>query len=241
MTPGPFNQPLDGMIQESVRKMTADERESIRSAMRPRPARGRQSMLRSIETETWITAGVGLLTGVVIAVVGAKSLAGVVIALTAGAVIGGYPLMTAAVRESRRLKFADTYDARRHRELAALLEDGRVTVKRVRAVAVVQIDPIEDEGYGYVYDLGDGRVLFLKGQDYPSPDDEDGPWPNTEFEIVRAATDGTMLDIHCHGTLLPPLRIVPGDDVDPRKSWDEREEVLHMSMDEVVQSVVRER
>lgn len=226
------------MIQEFAREMTADERESIQSAMRPMPVRARQTPLRLIETETWVTAGVPLLTGVVIALLVAKSLAGAVIALAAGVVIGGVPLVSAAVRESRRLKFADAYTARRHRELAAMLEDGRVTVKRVRAVAVVQIDLIEDEGYGYVYDLGDGRVLFLKGQDYPSPDDEEGPWPNTDFEIVRAATDGTVLDIHCHGTLLPPLRVVPGDDLDPQKGWDEREEVLHMSMDEAVCTIL---
>lgn len=89
-----------------------------------------------------------------------------------------------------------------------------------------------------MFDLGDGRVLFLKGPCY-FPSDEDAPWPSTDFEIVRAAADGTMLGLHCHGTALPPLRVVPGDDVDPQKGWDEREEVLHMSVDDAVRSVLR--
>lgn len=226
------------MIQEYVREMTPAERASIQSTLRPMPARARQTVLRSIETETWVTAAVALVTGVVIAVVVAKSIAGVVIALSMGVVMGGVPLARAAARESSRLKFAARHTAQRDRELAAMREDGRVTVKRVRAVAVVQFEPMEDEGYGYVYDLGDGRVLFLKGQDYPPPDGEEGPWPNTDFEIVRAATDGTMLDIHCHGKLLRPLRVIPGDNLDPQNGWDDREEVLHMSIDDAVRNVL---
>jgi hypothetical protein len=226
------------MIEESVREMTAEERASLQSAPRPMPTRTRQTVLGSIEPETWVTAGVALVAGAGIAVVGAKSIASAVIAVTAGVALGGVPLARAALRESRRLKFAEGYMAGRDRELAAMLEDGRVTVKRVRAVAVVEIEPIEDEGMGYVFDLGDGRVLFLKGQDYDVADD-DAPWPNTEFEIVRAATGGTMLGLLCHGAALRPLRVIPRDDVDPRKGWDEREEVLHMSMDEAMRSVLR--
>jgi hypothetical protein len=119
-----------------------------------------------------------------------------------------------------------------------MLQDGRVVVKRVHAVAVVEIEPLEDEGTGYVFDLGDGRGLFLKGDDY-FPADEDAVWPSTEFEIVRAAADGRVLDVHCHGAALPPLRVIPGDDVDPQKGWDAREEVLHMSVDEAVRTVLR--
>jgi hypothetical protein len=227
------------MIQEYVRAMTADEQVSLQSALRPVPARARQTVLGSIESETWITAGVALVTGLVLAVVGAKSAASAAIAIAAGVALGGVPLARAAIRESRRLKFGERYTAQRDRELAAMLEDRRVTVKRVHAVAVVEIEPMEDEGTGYVFDLGDGRVLFLKGQDYDVADD-DAPWPNTDFEIVRAATDGTMLGLHCHGAALRPLRVVPRDDVDPQKGWDEREEVLEMSMDEAMRSVLRE-
>jgi hypothetical protein len=57
-------------------------------------------------------------------------------------------------------------------------------------------------------------------------------------EIVRAATDGTMFGLQCHGTPLRPLRVVPRDTVDPQKGWDEREEVLPMSVDEAVRTVL---
>lgn len=227
------------MIQEYVREMTADERAPLQRALRPMPTRARQTVLGSIESETWVTAGVALATGLAIAVVGAKTMASAVIAIAAGVALGSVPLARAAIRESRRLRFAKGHMSKRGRELAAMLEDGRVTVKRVRAVAVVEIEPIEDEGMGYVFDLGDGRVLFLKGQDYNVADD-DVPWPNTEFEIVRAATDRTLLGLHCHGTALRPLRVIPREDVDPQKGWNEREEVLSMSVDEAVRTVLLE-
>ena len=38
---------------------------------------------------------------------------------------------------------------------------------------------------------------------------------------------------------LPPLRVVSRDDVDPQKGWDEREEVLEMSLDDAVRSILR--
>ncbi|HUR06336.1 MAG TPA: hypothetical protein VM347_27565, partial [Nonomuraea sp.] len=84
---------------------------------------------------------------------------------------------------------------------------------------------------------GDGRVLFLKGQDY-RPTEEDDRWPNTDFELVRTVAEGRFMSLICHGSTLPPLRVVPGDDVDPQKGWDEREEVLEMSMDEAVRTVL---
>lgn len=225
------------MIQEYVREMTTDERASLQGAMRPEPARARRPTLRSIEPETWGLALVAVLTLAVIALAGG-SRGGLAIAAAAGVLVGGYQLAAAARRNARRREFGEAYAARRHRELVRVLEDGRATVKRVRAVAVVEIEPFEDEGPGYVFDLGDGRVLFVKGQDFSLPDDEDSPWPNTDFEIVRAATDGTMLGLRCHGTALRPLRVVPAADVDPQKGWDEREEVLQMSVDEAVRTVL---
>jgi hypothetical protein len=229
------------MIQESIREMTADERASLQSALRPEPARRRQPL---ITTEGWVSVGVVALTLAVIALAGGRNVGGFALAIAAGVVYGGYRFAVAARgrarREQFREQFIDRYTAQRQGELAAMLQDGRVTVKRVRAVAVVQIEPIEDEGTGYVFDLGDGRVLFLKGQDYDMARADDASWPNTDFEIVRAVTDGTMLDLHCHGAPLPPLRVVSGDDVDPQKGWDERDEVLEMSMDDAVRTILRE-
>lgn len=173
------------MIEEYVREMTAEERASLQSALRPPPAIARRS--RSISTEAWGLAGVWVLTLVVIALAGGRNIGGFVFAAAVGGIVVGYHLVSAARRNARRREYGERYMEQRHPELARVLEDGRVTVKRVRAVAVVEIEPIEDEGTGYVFDLGDGRVLFLKGQDY-FPADDGAPWPNTEFGSARPRT-----------------------------------------------------
>jgi hypothetical protein len=224
------------MIEEHVRQMTAGERASLQGGMRPEPARRREPL---IGPEGWVSVAVAILGLVAVALAGGRNVGGFVLAIAAGVTYGGYRLVATGRSRARREQFIERYMAQRSGELARTLQDGRVTVKRVHAVAVVQIDPIEDEGTGYVFDLGDGRVLFLKGQHYDTAGDADAPWPNTDFEIVRAATDGTMLDLHCHGTALPPLRVVSRDEVDPQKGWDEREEVLEMSMDDAVRAVLR--
>lgn len=228
------------MIQESVREMTADERASLQRVTRLPVAYGGRR--RIMEPEAW-----GVVGGVLFALAmgGAKSTAGVVIALAAGVLVGGWSLVSAVIRNARNRKAdaairasREAYFERMEQERVRVLEDGRVTVKRVRATAVVEIEALEDEGTGYVFDVGDGRVLFIKGSDY-FPSDDEMPWPNTEFEIVRAAADGRLLDVHCHGAALRPLRIVPRDDVDPQRGWDEREVVLEMRVDDAVRTILR--
>lgn len=230
------------MIQESVREMTAEERASLRHVTRlPAAYDGRR---RVMGPEAW-----GAIIGVcfVVAMGAWKSTAGLAITLAAGGLIGGYHVVARAVHNARNRKShaamqaaREAYAARMERERARVLEDGRVTVTRVRAAAVVRIEALEDEGDGYVFDVGDGRVLFIKGPDY-FPSDGEMPWPNTEFEIVRAAANGRLLDVHCHGEALRPLRVVSRDDVDPQKGWDERQEVLEMSVDDAVRTILRER
>lgn len=230
------------MIQESVRETTADERAWLQPP--PWPPLAYKAPRRAAGPEVW-----GVVTGVLVAVAtGAwKSTAGLVIALAAGALVGGYGIVARKVHDARHRKShaamqaaRGAYAAQTERDCARILEHGRVVVKRVRAKAVVEIEALEDEGTGYVFDVGNGRVLFIKGPDF-FPSDDEMPWPNTEFEIVRTAADGWLLDVHCHGIALPPLRVVPRDDVDPQKGWDEREEVLEMSVDDAVATILLHR
>lgn len=225
------------MIEEYAREMSATERASLQSAMRPQPAGAWHS---DSSRETWGLAAVWILTLVVIALTGGANKGGLAAAGAAGALVIGYRLVTVAIGNARRRKLREGHTAHTFRELSRVLQDGRVAVKRVRAAAVVEIEALEDEGTGYVFDVEDGRVLFIKGQDY-FPSDDEMPWPNTEFEIVRAAADGRLLDVHCHGAPLAPLRVVPRDDVDPERGWDEREEVLEMSVDDAVRTILHDR
>jgi hypothetical protein len=225
------------MIEDSIREMTAEERSGLERALRPRerPAGTRQyprASLRQPALELALCMAAGL---VVTAVKGP----GPAVLFGVGTLICLYRLGAAyrryvPVRE-RNTEFFARYDAERARAIARALEDGRVTVRRVRAVAVIEIEPVEDEGTGYLFDLGDGRVLFFKQYFYPG---EDAPWPSTEFEIVRRAVDGEFVDVYRHGTALPPVRVIRHDELDPEAAWDEREEVLEMGLDEAVGTVV---
>lgn len=227
------------MIQEFVREMSAEERSSLERAIRFEPPGNWRYTLRAIgRGARWLGLSGALLLMIGLAAAPLVS-GGITVALSAVGLFMLYDFITALAEQRRLRRRRESFAPQALRKLARILEDGRVTVKRVRALAVVEIQPIEDEGMGYVFDLGDGRVLFLKGQDFDTPDDE-APWPNTEFEIVRTVVEGRMLGLHCHGTALPPLRVIPAADVDPQKGWDEREEVLHMTMDEAVRTVLRE-
>lgn len=230
-----FNQ----MIEEFVREMTAAERADLEQAMRWQPTPVRPSTPQGIGLEAVGLVVLLLLALGAIWLAGGRDRGGLVFAAVVGGIFVVHHVISTA-RTARPGAYAQDYMERRRREIVRVLEDGRATVKRVHAVAVVEMEPIEDEGMGYVFDLGDGRVLFLKGQDYFALD-EDALWPNTDFEIVRAVADGTMLDLRCHGTALAPLRTIPGDALDPQKGWDEREEVLEMSVDDAVRTVLRER
>lgn len=224
------------MIQESVRELTAEERAELRRALLPQPVPRPQPL---IPAESWIGILVAVLTLAAIALFGG-SRGGLAVAGAAVALVGGYHLVTTALRNSRERKLRDrnaiSQTARRHREATAILEHGLVTVKRVRATAVVELQPMEDEGPGYLFELDPGRVLFLKGVDY-QPLEEDAPWPSTDFEIVRAARGGEFIHLYVHGAALPPLRILRGDECDPEEAWEEREVVLQMSLDEAVTRV----
>ena len=227
------------MIEELVREMSPEERAWLQSGIEPSPVPRPQRS--DYARETWVFAAVWILTLVVIALFGGGNVGGLVIAAAAGVVVLGYRLVAEARRKApgnaRNRDFVDAHQTRNAAELARALDDGRVTVKRVRAVAVIQIEPLEDEGTGYVFDLGDGRVLFLKGQEYV-PEEDGDPWPNTDFELVRTVVHDRLMSLVCHGAALPPLRVVPSDEVDPQKGWDEREEVLRMSMDEAVRTIL---
>ena len=47
-----------------------------------------------------------------------------------------------------------------------------------------------------------------------------------------------MLGLRCQGALLRPMRVIPASMVDPQKGWEEREDVLQMSVDQAVRSVL---
>jgi len=87
----------------------------------------------------------------------------------------------------------------------AVLEAARVQVLRCTPLAVVQIDPYEDEGTHYFFDVGENILLFLGGQDF----DPTRAFPNSEFEIVRQI-GGPLIGLYGRGQKLRPVRKIPG-------------------------------
>jgi hypothetical protein len=79
-------------------------------------------------------------------------------------------------------------------KIRAALEDGQAFVWRVTSHRAVVIEEYEDEGSAYIFDLGDGTSLYLRGQEY-YPEHDDAPWPAQQFEIVRTALDGRLVGI----------------------------------------------
>lgn len=121
-------------------------------------------------------------------------------------------------------------------EIQRALENGKVYVKKVIATSVVLIAEIEDEGSGYLYDVGDGKVLFLKGQQY-EPVELSMSWPNSEFEIVSTVHGEIWVGIFCQGELLTPVVEIPTSDCVDDLVWDEREELLDDSLDNILKSI----
>jgi hypothetical protein len=121
-------------------------------------------------------------------------------------------------------------------QIQKALENGSVFVKRVSANAVIEIVEFEDEGSGYIYDVGDGKTLFLKGQRF-FPVDEDMRWPNSEFEIVRTVHGDVWVGIFCSGNELTPVRVLETSECIDDIVWAEREEMLDGDIDHFAKSI----
>ena len=123
-------------------------------------------------------------------------------------------------------------------EIEAALDDGRVFVKRVSAEAVIEIVEFEDEGSGYIYDIGGGRILFLNGQRI-FPVDEEMAWPNSEFEIVRTVHREMWVGIFCSGRELAPVHELETSACIDDIVWADREEVLDGDIEQFAHSITK--
>lgn len=103
-------------------------------------------------------------------------------------------------------------------QIRAALEYGIVHVKLIDATAAIEIGAFDDEGDGYIFDVGDGRVFLMRDQSF-LPIDEAMPWPCSSFEIVWSVQPRLWIGIFCSGSALTPMRIVePSDDLENANS-----------------------
>lgn len=83
-------------------------------------------------------------------------------------------------------------------------------VSRIEAVGYAEFEEVADEGACWAFDLGDGRVVFLVGQQfYPS-----ARFPSLDFSVVYPlAEDGASADmwIEKRGDVVSPDRVIPAE------------------------------
>jgi len=83
----------------------------------------------------------------------------------------------------------------------------KAIVVQVRSDRVVEFEEVEDEGACYAFQLQDGRIRFVDGQDYYAA----ARFPNTDFSLVHIlGEDGELLEcqITKHGQKLKPVRTI---------------------------------
>ena len=94
------------------------------------------------------------------------------------------------------------------RNLESALRRDSADVYDVRARAFVEFEEIEDEGACYAFDLGDGRIVFVSGQDFYDA----AKFPSLDFSLVYVLDEaGRTVDmlIDKRGDKAPPVRTVP--------------------------------
>jgi hypothetical protein len=102
-------------------------------------------------------------------------------------------------------------------QIARLEQKGLLQRQSFRARRAFGVEEFEDEGPHYYIELDDGRVLYLNGQylyEFEAIDDDPEfnqarLFPCSEFEILRHAKAGYVLDIRRAGTVLEPEIILP--------------------------------
>lgn len=116
-------------------------------------------------------------------------------------VVGGAIALWICIPEKRKL----AADLAKFEKAA---ERCKAIVVQVRSDRVVEFEEVEDEGASYAFQLQDGRIRFIDGQDYHAS----ARFPNTDFSLVHILSDdGELLEsqIAKHGQKLKPVRIIP--------------------------------
>jgi len=90
----------------------------------------------------------------------------------------------------------------RSRDVRDDLLRGEAEVRQYSAVAAIRVEETEDEGTGFFIQLSDGKILYLRGQQFYDLEDQ-RRFPNDRFECVVAPTSKWPLGFECTGDYLP--------------------------------------
>lgn len=119
----------------------------------------------------------------------------------------------------------------------AALTHGMVEVVKVESGKVIVLEEFEDEGSGYLFDVGADKTLLLKGQEY-YPTDEKAAWPNTSFEIIRTEQGRLLLGLVCTGKELKPSQTIELSKCNEEFIWSEDEKVLNGTPEQILEGLL---
>lgn len=123
--------------------------------------------------------------------------------------------------------------------MQSALATAQVRATDVEASAVIELEQFEDEGEGYVFDVGGQQCLILKGQTY-WPHNTERAWPATAFSIVRTPEGNHWLGLFVTGQPLEPIRRIDPKHLREEFVFADLEELRGGSLQDVVKSLCRE-
>ena len=101
-------------------------------------------------------------------------------------------------------------DRKQLSNIEATIARNEAQVVHCQSNRMVSFEEIEDEGADYCFQVEDGRLLFISGQEFY----ETTRFPNTDFELVTAFGSDrhpVLFHIYCQGQKLKPLRVIPAN------------------------------
>jgi hypothetical protein len=119
-----------------------------------------------------------------------------------------------------------------------VLQEGRCQSRDVTASEVYEIEEFEDEGPGYIFALGEGKSLLLKGQKY-APEEDKMPWPAGTFSLVRSTDGGLWIALFSSGKVLLPTQTIQVQECKEEFVRSEREDVLEGQPDQVLKEITK--
>lgn len=156
--------------------------------------------------------------------------------LLVAAIVCTYAIITLLLSHIRWARGAQQFRRTALPAIQAALRDGTVQSITVRATAAATIEQSEDEGDAFIFDIGNGQLLVLNGQEY-DPVDDTTPWPNSEFEIVRSTVGNRWIGLFCSRPALKPTTVLQSSDCKEEIIWGHREDVVTASMKEFIRSI----
>lgn len=123
----------------------------------------------------------------------------------------------------------------------SVLERNEVESFDIEAVGCAKLEEVEDEGACWAFDLGDGRVVFLVGQQfYPA-----ARFPSLDFSVVYPLDEGGRpadMWLEKRGDRRAPDRVIPAKD--KWELWEQIPDfpgVVHGGIDRLEESLRGER